>query len=145
MGIMEIGFYFLLEIQPSFFQAYRFFEILRFRKKSFFLNLDFGDDRKIYGFVPCIPILGFFLLKVQNECVCAILSVNVDSTATTNKINIKATISLIFTLNEKNNPTIYDEVSKFLDQKNKEMKNLVKQEPNKNNIPILIINSNDNK
>ena len=63
---------------------------------------------------------------MQNECVCAILSVNVDSTATTNKINIKATISLIFTLNEKNNPTSYDEVSKFLDQKNKEMKNLVK-------------------
>ena len=63
---------------------------------------------------------------MQNESVYAILSVNVDSTATTNKINIKATISLIFTLNEKNNPTSYDEVSKFLDQKNKEMKNLVK-------------------
>ena len=55
-----------------------------------------------------------------------ILSINVDSTATRKKIDIKATISLIFTLNKKNNTTSYDEVSTFLDQKNKEMKNLVK-------------------
>ena len=55
-----------------------------------------------------------------------ILSINVDSTATRKKIGIKATISLIFTLNKKNNTTSYDEVSTFRDQKNKEMKNLVK-------------------
>ena len=55
-----------------------------------------------------------------------ILSINVDSTAPRKKIDIKATISLIFTLNKKNNTTSYDEVSTFLDQKNKEMKNLVK-------------------
>ena len=69
MGIAEIGFYFLLENQASFFQAYGFFKIQDFEKK-FVLNLDLGCHRKMYRLVPCIPILkGFFQLKVQEGCV----------------------------------------------------------------------------
>ena len=72
MGIAEIEFYFLLEIQASFF---RHTDILRFKisKKIFFLNLDFGYHRKMYRLVPCIPILGGGVLKVQKECVYAIM------------------------------------------------------------------------
>ena len=70
MGIAEIGFYFLFEIQASFFQAYRFFKISDF-KKNFFLNSDFCYHRKIYRLFLVYPFLGgggILLLKVQKEC-----------------------------------------------------------------------------
>ena len=73
MGIAEIGFYFLLEIQASFFQAYGFFKDLRFRKKIFF-KFRFQVSQKNVQVVSLYThFQGFFLLKVQKECVYVIM------------------------------------------------------------------------
>ena len=62
MGIAEIGFYFLLEIQASFFQAYRFFKIEDF-EKNFFLIQILGIIEKCIGCFLVYPFLGVFLIK----------------------------------------------------------------------------------
>ena len=74
MGIAEMGFYFLIEIQVSFFVGIRIFEDLRFRKKFFFLIQILGIIEKCMGWVVVYPFLGVFLLKVQKECVYMVMS-----------------------------------------------------------------------
>ena len=60
------GFIFCLRFRRHFFKHTDF---LRFKisKKIFFLNFDFGYQRKMYRLVPCIPILGSFLIKNEKR------------------------------------------------------------------------------
>ena len=63
MGTAEMGFYFLIEIQVSFFVGIRIFEDLRFRKKIFFLIQILGIIEKCMGWVIVYPFLGVFFIK----------------------------------------------------------------------------------
>ena len=73
MGIVEIGFYFLLEIWGSFFRHTDFSRLKIFEKKIF-LNSDFGCYRKMYRLDRCIPIFrGFFDVYVNMLFVVLIL------------------------------------------------------------------------
>ena len=69
MGIVEIGFYFLLEIQASFFQAYGFFKDLRFRKKIFFKFRFQVSQKNVQVVSLYTSFWGGFLLKAQKKCV----------------------------------------------------------------------------
>ena len=64
MGIAEIGFYFLLEIQASFFQAYRFFKIEDF-EKNFFLIQILGIIEKCIGCFLVYLFLGVLIKSVK--------------------------------------------------------------------------------
>ena len=70
MGITEIGFYFLLEIQVPFFRHTDFlgFKIL---KKIFFKIQILGVIEKCIGQFLVYPFLGVFLIKsAKSMCIC---------------------------------------------------------------------------
>ena len=69
MGIVEVGFYFLLEILASFF---RHTDLSRYEisKKNFFSIQILGIIEKCIGcFLVYLFLGGVFLLKVQERCV----------------------------------------------------------------------------
>ena len=73
MGIAEMGFYFLLEIQAPFFQAYRFLKI-------FFLIQILGIIEKCIGQVLVYPFLGvfFFIKSAKRMCICEYVIFGID-------------------------------------------------------------------
>ena len=78
MGIMGIGFYFLLEIQASFSQAYRFFKI---SKRMFLKNLDFEVSQKNVqvGYLYT-DFKGLFLIKsAKRMCMCEYVIFSIDT------------------------------------------------------------------
>ena len=79
MGIVEIGFYFLLEIWGSFFRHTDFSRLKIFEKKTF-LNSDFGCYRKMYRLDRCIPIFRGFLIKnAKRICICEYVICSIDT------------------------------------------------------------------
>ena len=63
MGIAEIEFYFLLEIQASIFLGIPIFQDLRFRKKFFLKIQILGIIEKCIGCFLVYPFLGVFFIK----------------------------------------------------------------------------------
>ena len=68
MGVVEIRFYFLLEIQVSFFLGIPIFQDLRFQKFRFQVSQKIVQVVSLYTYFQ-----GFFLLKVQKGCVYMIM------------------------------------------------------------------------
>ena len=71
MGIAEIEFYFLLEIQASIFLGIPIFQDLRFRKKNFLKIQILGIIEKCIGCFLVYPFLGgFFIKSGKKMCIC---------------------------------------------------------------------------
>ena len=70
MGIVEIGFNFLLEIQASFFQAYGFLGFKISKKKNFYIQI-LDVIEKYIGWFLVYPFLGgFFIKSAKKMCIC---------------------------------------------------------------------------
>ena len=71
MGIAEIEFYLLLEIQASFFQAYGFFKIEDFENNFFFKIQIIGIKEKCIGWFLVYLFQGVvFIISAKRMCKC---------------------------------------------------------------------------
>ena len=75
MGIMQMGFYFLLEIKASFCQAYKFLNLKKKKKSDFEVSQENVQVGSLYT-----DFKGFFLIKTAKRmCICEYFIFTIDA------------------------------------------------------------------